>query len=402
MEVGSMGHVGEAGLKRWSRRSLLGAALVAGALAVGVSAAGAGSKRTSGLPAVIHIPVVMSLSGAAALPGTQLVEGMKFAVSQINSQKFLGKSKIVLDINDDQTDTNRAFRLVTDVVNSKPPAFLGPGVSALALTTAPIAVQGKISYIATEAVNSGLRPLVQRGGYIFRMTPPEFNYQEIMVKYLATHKIKDASILYVQEGAAQAEWAKSTLPPLFKKYKMKINDTIAFPQTQTDFTALATRLAQENPDAIGIASFSSQNPTLFNQIRQAGYKGQLFGEGSFGGNSLVGAGTSANGAIWASDYAPFMTAPTSVAFTKAWRKAHGNADPLNFNAEGFDGAWFLAHALKRANSVDPAVVNKALDALTQNRYYGAIGKITFKRTHDAFSEGVLLRWQDGKPTRAAG
>jgi branched-chain amino acid transport system substrate-binding protein len=210
------------------------------------------------------------------------------------------------------------------------------------------------------------------------------------------------SLLYVQEGAAQSEWATKTMPPLAKKYKMKIVDTIPFPTTQTDFTALATRLTQENPDAIGIASFSSQNPAIFTQLRQAGYKGQLFGEGSFGGNSLVGAGAAANGAIWASDFAPFMTSASSVAFIKAWHAAHGGADPLNFNAEGFDGAWFMAHALKKANSLDPAKVDKALEALTQNYYNGAIGKIIFKRTHDAFSPGVLNEWENGKPVRAAG
>ncbi|MES1246592.1 MAG: ABC transporter substrate-binding protein [Actinomycetota bacterium] len=371
--------------------------------AVAASAATAGTKTAqAGLPSTIHIPVVMSQSGAAALPGTQLINGMQFAASQINSTKFLGKSKIVLDLNDDQSDTNVAFRDVTSVVDSKPPAFMGPGVSALALTTAGIAEQAHIPYIATEAVSSGLRPYVQRGHYIYRLTPPEFNYQDITFKYLAAHNIKSISILYVQEGAAQTEWATKTVPPLAKKYKIKILDTIPFPQTQTDFNALATRLAQEKPDAIGIASFSSQNPAIITQIRQSGYKGQLFGEGSFGGNSLVGAGSAANGAIWASDYAPFMTYPSSVAFTNAWRKAHSGADPLNFNAEGFDGLWFLAHALKRANSVDPAKVDKALEALVQNYYNGAIGKITFKRTHDAFSPGVLNMWQDGKPVRAAG
>jgi branched-chain amino acid transport system substrate-binding protein len=377
---------------------------LAGLAALGASAAGASpSSRDAGLPSVIHIPVVMSMSGAAALPGTQLVAGMQFAVSQINAQHFLGKgTTMTLDLNDDQTDTNVAFRDVTSVVNSHPPAFLGPGVSALALTTAGIAEQGKIPYIATEAVSSGLRPYVQRGHYIYRMTPPEFNYQGITMSYLATHKIKSIALMYVQEGAAQTEWATKTIPPLAKKYKMKIVDTIPFPQTQTDFSALATRLTQDKPDAIGIASFSSQNPAIITQLRQAGFKGQLFGEGSFGGNSLVGAGAAANGAIWASDYAPFMTSPSSVAFTTAWRNAHSGADPLNFNAEGFDGAWFLAHALKKAASVDPVKVDKALEAMVQNYYNAAIGKVTFKRTHDAFSPGVLNEWENGKPVRAAG
>ena len=396
------------GMAAGSPRRLLASACAIATIAVAVgvgatTASSSSSSRSARLPKVVHIPVVMSQSGAAALPGSQLVAGMQFAVSQVNNRHFLGKNtRMVLDVHDDQTDTNRAFRLVTDVVNSKPAAFLGPGVSSLALTTAPIAQQGHVAYVATEAVNSGLNPLLQRGSYVYRMTPPENNYQGITVNYLGTKNVKSVSLLYVQEGAAQAEWAKKAMPPLLKRAKMTLKDTIAFPQTQTDFTALATRLVQENPDAIGIASFSSQNPALLTQIRQAGYKGIIFGEGSFGGNSLVGAGAAANGAVWASDFAPFMTAPSSVAFTKAWRKKHGGHDPLNFSAEGYDGAWFIAKALKRAQSVDPTRVNKALDALTQNPYYGAIGKVIFERTHDAFSQGVLNIWQNGKPTRAAG
>jgi branched-chain amino acid transport system substrate-binding protein len=385
---------------RWSLRRTLGLGVaIAAALAI-VVAGGAGAATKSKLPGVVHIPVVMSLTGAAGLPGSALAAGMQFAVTQLNQQKFLGKTKVVLDVNDDQTDVNRATQLVTSVVNSHPPGFLGPGVSALALTTAPIAENAKIPYIATEAVNSGLNPLLVRGDYIYRLTPPEYGYQTIVVNYLKKKGIKSAMLLYISQGAAQEQWAAATMPPLLKGAGINLTDTVPFSQTQTDFSALATRIAQENPDAVGIASFSSQNPTLFTQIRQAGYKGLLFGEGSLGGNSLVAAGDNANGAVWASDYAPFMKAKSTVAFTKAWEKANNGTAPVNFDAEGYDGAKFLIEAIKKANSIDPAKVDAALEALTKVPYYGAIGKVTFHGTHDAASQGVLNLWENGQPTNA--
>jgi branched-chain amino acid transport system substrate-binding protein len=275
-------------------------------------------------------------------------------------------------------------------------------VSALALTTAPIAEQAKIPTVLTEAVDSGLDPLLTSSSYIYRLTPPESNYQGIMVKYLTKHMIKSVALLYISDGAAQAEWATQTMPSLLGKANISIVDTESFPETQTDFSALATKLTQENPAGIGIASFSSQNPTLFTQLRQAGYKGLLFGEGSLGGGSLVGAGAYANGAVWASDYAPFMTNPSSVAFTKAWKKANKGVAPDNFQAEGYDGARFLVEALKLADSTNPAKVEIAMNKLTKSTYTGALGKITFDGSHDAHSPGVLNIWENGAPQNANG
>jgi branched-chain amino acid transport system substrate-binding protein len=373
---------------------LVALSAVAAVMCAGASSAIGSSSSTSALPARIEVPAVISLSGAAGLPGGQVADGMKFAAAEINRTKFLGRSKLILSLQDDQTNTERAHRLVTDAVNSKAPALLGPAVSSLALATAPVAQEGELAYIASQAQVSALKPLLQRGSWIFRLTSPQLNYQDVTVNYLKRKGIKSTTLLYVQEGAAQTEWATKVLPPLLRKAGIEIKDTIAFPQTQTDFSALATRLRQSDPDSIGMATFSSQNPAIFTQLRLGGYRGLLYGDNSFGGNSLQGAGAHANGAVWAADFAPFMTNPSSRKFTKAWRAAK-KTDPLNFNAEGYDAVWFLARALKSANTLNRAKVRDAMEAITKVGMTGAVGKIVFKRTHDAYVDGVLLQWVNG-------
>jgi branched-chain amino acid transport system substrate-binding protein len=376
-------------------RSVFPLALAALAALVAAAVVAAGSSaRSDALPSKVSIPVVISLSGAAGLPGGEIAEGMRFAAAEINRTKFMGKTKLDLQFQDDQTNSERAIRLVTDAAQGKAPAMLGPAVSSLALATAPIAQQAKLPYVASQAQTSGLKPMLQRGSYIFRLTSPQLNYQKITVDYLTRKAVKSTALLFVQDGAANAEWAQKIMPPLLSKAGINVTETIGFPSTQTDFSALATRLQQAAPDAVGVSTLSGQSSTLVSQLRLAGYKGLLYADNSFGGNSLQGAGALANGAIWAADYAPWLTAPTAVTFTKAWRKQF-KEDPLNFNAEGYDAVYFVARALLQAQTLERDKVRNAMQAVTRKGMAGAVGQINFLRTQDAYVTGTLLQWSNG-------
>lgn len=382
------------------RRLLLGGLIVVALAAT--AAADAGNPKQSNLPKVVSFPVVISLSGAAGLPGGQIADGMKFAAQQINKTHFLGHTNIDLQFQDDQTNADRAIRLVNDVVQSSASALLGPAVSSLALATAPIAQQAGLPYIASQAQSSGLKPLLQRKSFIFRLTSPQLNYQKVTVNYLVKHKVKSTALLYVQDGVANTEWATKIMPPILKKAGISVTDTIAFPSSQTDFSALATKLQQSNPNAVGVSTLSGQSSTLVSQLRLAGYKGLLYADNSFGGNSLQGAGALANGSVWAADYAPWLDAPSAVAFTKAWRAANNNADPVNFNAEGYDAVYFLARALLLGQSLDRAKLRDAMQAVTAKGMDGAVGHIVFEHTQDAYVPGTLLEWKDGAVVQATG
>jgi branched-chain amino acid transport system substrate-binding protein len=364
------------------------------ALLAMASVASGAKPSPSKLPSKVSIPVVISLSGAAGLPGGEIADGMKFAAAEINKTKFLGSTKLDLQFQDDQTNTDRAIRLVSDAVQSKAPAMLGPAVSSLALATAPIAQDGKLPYVASQAQSSGLKPMLQRGSFIFRLTSPQLNYQQITVDYLVKKAVKSTALLYVQDGAANTEWAQKIMPPLLSKAGISVTDTIGFPSSQTDFSALATRLQQAAPDAVGVSTLSGQSSTLVSQLRLAGYKGLLYADNSFGGNSLQGAGALANGSVWAADYAPWLTAPSAVKFTKAWRTQY-KEDPLNFNAEGYDAVYFLARALLLGQTTDREKLRNAMQAVTRKGMEGAVGQINFLRTQDAYVTGTLLQWVNG-------
>jgi branched-chain amino acid transport system substrate-binding protein len=401
--VARSGHHDRDGTRSRLRR-LSGGVLVTCAVVVAAcgsdSEGGATKSAGSALPSTVKVPVVISLSGGAGLPGGQLADGMRFAAEEINRTKFLGNTKLELAFQDDQTNAQRVVRLVNDAVRSDAPALLGPPVSAFGLSTAPIAQKGKLPYVASQSVTSGLDPLLEDGSYIFRLTAPQTYYQQPTVDYLASKGVKTVALLAISDGAANSEWAKETMPPLLEKAGMKVTDTITFPQAQTDFAALTTRLKQNAPDAVGMSTFQTQNSTIVAQLRQAGYKGVIFADTSFGGNSLAGAGKLADGSVWTADFAPFMTEPDSaVTFIKDWTAAK-HKDPLNFNAEGYDSVWFAARAIKAAGTADREKVRAAMEALTKKGFDGAVGRITFDG-HDARVAGILNLWSGGKATKAA-
>ena len=115
------------------------------------------------------------------------------------------------------------------------------------------------------------------------------------------------------------------------------------------------------------------------QLRQAGYDGPVLGNWGASAGNLKPAGADGAGMVWAADFHPEQDIASSQDFVKAY-KAEYNEDPLNYAAEAYDAAWFLARSIKEAGSADRA-------------HQGRHGPIAAKPFTGALGED--LTWKDG-------
>jgi ABC-type branched-subunit amino acid transport system substrate-binding protein len=111
-------------------------ALVVGALASAVPAAGAASSK---LPATITIGSPLDMSGVAAIAvvGQSEKAGIDLAVKEINDTKYLGKSKVAVDYTDTKADKNASVAAGLKYASSKPAAVIGWTLSANYLAAVP-------------------------------------------------------------------------------------------------------------------------------------------------------------------------------------------------------------------------------------------------------------------------
>ena len=74
----------------------------------------------------------------------------------------------------------------------------------------------------------------------------------------------------------------------------------------------------------------------------------------------------------------FWTTSSSQEFVTKYKEEFGE-DPLNYAAEAYDAAWFLARALKEAGSADRESIKDALATVAADSYDGALGEgVTFE------------------------
>src|SRR5206468_4327376 len=90
---------------------------------------------------------------------------------------------------------------------------------------------------------------------------------------------------------------------------------------------------------------------VISSLRNAGYKGLIFGGTSFGAASLKAAGQLAKGVVWTTDFDPRSTFPQTVKFVQSYTAKYGTP-PVNYSAEGYDAVYLLAMGLKNAGSTD--------------------------------------------------
>ena len=91
------------------------------------------------------------------------------------------------------------------------------------------------------------------------------------------------------------------------------------------------------------------------QLRQAGYTSDVLGNSGDSAGNLKPTGAAGAGMVWPVDFNYQMAALSSQKFAKAYSAEYG-AQPLNYAAEAYDAAWFLAKPIKQAGRTDRAAI----------------------------------------------
>jgi branched-chain amino acid transport system substrate-binding protein len=368
--------------------------VAAAALLVPLAACG-GTSSGGSSDGEITVGMVMDVTGVAAFAGAPAKEGAEFAIKQANESGELGDRKLKLEVSDAGSQTAQSASLTSKMATTDAVATIFGVVSSGALAAAPVAQQAKMPLVA---VQSGTAGVVEAGDYVFRTTAPSQTYAELQASYFQTQGYKNVAVVYNKEVPNGVDLNK-LYNKLADKYGYTIVDNEAVTNADTDFTAVASKVADSNPDAVVIAIQGPQGPGLVTSLRRAGYTGEIGGSAGTSGGALKPAGKAADGVIYPVDFSATSTAPSSAAFAKAFKDDTGKV-ATNFNAEGYDAARLIIEAIKTTSGKNPSRedVHAAMLKIVKQGFDGAVGPITFT-DRDARVAGVLVRWSsDGTET----
>jgi branched-chain amino acid transport system substrate-binding protein len=380
-------------VNRWrGGAALLSVGALLFAAACGSGNGGGGSGGGGKLPAQIKVVSVNELTGPAAFAGLSANKGYELAIEEINKQGYLGGStKLVLDKKDTGGNAQTAATQVSAAIADKSiNAIFGPVSSGPAVAVAPIADKAKMPIVFTQAGSEG----VVIGDYTFRATPPMSSYYPKIVDYLKEKNVKSLSVVYNAAFPTLKEIGEKVVPAIAQQNGITIKSSTGVQTTTQDFTAPMAKVVADKPDAVAVLLVGAANATGMKQLRQAGYTGPVIGNAGAGAGNLAPAGANGAGLTWPTDFHPEQKSKPTQNFVTAYKAKYGEA-PLNYAAESYDAAWWLARAIKKQGSAERRDIQKGLAAVAKDGFDGAMGKLTFEG-NDLRVLGALVQWDGTK------
>ena len=383
------------------RRNGLFLALVL--LVVGVFAiAGCGGSSTPAKPAEskdIKIGVVYELTGNTASFGTAANNGTKLAFKEINAAGgVLGKQITIVSADNKGEPSESANAMTKVITQDKVVAVVGFTTSSNGIAGSAVNEANKVPFVAAATTNPKVTVDEATGKakpYTFRVCFIDPFQGTVGANFvLKDLKLKKAVVLIDNSS----DYSKG-LSKFFKEAYTKGGGTIlgeeAYLQKDKDFKALLTKIKSLNPEVIYLPGYYEEAGMISKQARELGITVPIVGGDGWDSPKLVEIGTAAgmNNTYFTNHYSPEDSSAASKKFVDAYKKEYG-VMPDAMAVLGYDAAYVMADAIKRAGAAEPAKIQAALVATKD--FPAVTGATTLNENHDAVKSAVIIEMKDGK------
>ena len=346
----------------------------------------------------IKIGEIATVTGDFAAYGVAEVESVKMAVSDINATGGVLGKKLEVVMYDCRTRNedmvNAARRLVQQ---DKVVAVIGPSGSGLCIAASPVFNQGKVAHIGTLPTNPNVT-VDEKGKvkpYNFRICFLDPYQGKILAVFAAKDlKAKKAAILY----DVSSDYSHG-LREFFTKSFTAAGGTIGADEghrgEDVDFRAQLTKIKQSNPDVLVLPTMGKCTPLSVKQAREMGISVPIIGGDGYGDFMWEITGKEAmRNTFWVSHVA--KEDPALKDFFAKYKKQTATECQEFMNAVmAYDSVYWLADAIKRANSTDPVKVRDALEKTKNLQLMHT--KLTMDEFHNPKDkDGFILEAKDGK------
>lgn len=343
----------------------------------------------------IRVGEYASLTGKEASFGQSSHKGIVLAFEEINAAGGVLGQQIELIVEDNQTRPGESATAAKKLIaREKVIALLGEVASGRSLEAAPIAQAAKVPMIAPAATNP---KVTETGDYIFRVCFIDPFQGTVMAKFaLEDLKAKRVAILSSVSNAYSVGLAKF-FRETFSAGGGEIVAENNFSEGDKDFRAQLTAVKASGAEAVFVPSYYTEAALIVRQARDLGIDVPFFGGDGWEAPQLLQIGGEAlEGCYYSTHFSPENDDPAVRSFVEKFRARWDNETPDAFAALGYDAAYVLADAIKRAGTTDGAKLRDAL-AATKN-FEGVTGKTNIDANRDASKPAAILAIKGGKLT----
>lgn len=333
-------------------------------IAAAVAVAGLLASAPALAQEVVKIGYSGPLSGGAAQYGKNTLDGLKFAVDELNASGFEVAGKkvkfevVALDDKYNPAETGINFQRL--VQEHKTPAVMTPhSGGSFAIQTRNVAAKTLLlSYTSVPEITARGNPLTLR-------IPPEFtSYIPAFVKHAMTTFGKKVAIANADHDYAKA-WTKAFVPAWQAAGGEVVAENPMSYNRATDFYSGVSKALASKPDVLFIGGASEPTALVVKQARELGFKGGfiILDQAKMDQMKPILGGTYAmlEGAIGVLPLIDDAT-PGAKAFVGSWLKAYPGRDPASEMSLNYTAMLATAQAMKLAGTTsDAAAIRANLD-----------------------------------------
>lgn len=348
----------------------------------------------------IKIGHYASLTGKEATFGTQVENGIRLALEEINAAGGVLGRKLEVITEDTQSQTQPAVNSVEKLIGRDDVvALLGEVASGRTMAAAPIAEREKVPMLTPASTNEKVT-IAKDGGvlkYVYRICFIDPFQGDVMAKFAINNlKVKRVALLRDNAAAYSVGLAKN-FSDKFKALGGEIVVEQAYEGGQSDFKAQLTAIKATNPEAIFIPGYYTEASLIATQARELGITVPLLGGDGWDSPVLTQgeAGKALEGCFFSNHFSEQDTSAIVQTFVKTYR-AKFNEEAGAMAALGYDALKILAKVIADAGKSDRESITAGLATLKD--YQGVTGMITIDGMHNAVKPAVVLEIKGGRPT----
>ena len=351
---------------------------------------------SSGGSKVIKIGVFEPQSGDNGAGGKQEVLGIQYANSVKPTVTIGGEEyKIELDIQDNQSSTDKAVSAAQQLVADKVSVVLGSYGSGVSIAAGTYFANAKIPAIGCSCTNAAV---TAGNDYYFRICFLD-NFQSAVLSNFAKDKFAAKTAYCLGENGNEYDQG---LISYFTKVFEAAGGTVitdSFPTNNSDFTTYLNKAKSSGADVIFTPVSIAYATQIVGLAASMGLDIPLLGSDTLDSNVVLEAAQGSNVQLYVSTFYQEGGSPKFDDGIKAWLNEDSTAMTNNggndtiaaVTAMGYDAYYVALEALKAAGSTDKAAVKAALPDVT---YTGVSGSIAFDEQGDAIRDTAYIKTAD--------
>ena len=382
-------------MQRIQFRLLIAILLVSGI----TNAQGTIDDRVSAVESEVVVGAPLPLTGKLKDFGLIMQQSLNMAMQAINANGGINGRPLRVVYGDDRGETDQAQAVIEQLIKEAGAVMLVGGYqSDVTYALARLANQRNIPFLVSTAATD--RITEQRWRNIYRLNPPVSEYTSSLEDYLLK-ELHPKSMAVVYENSMFGTDAAARMMSFLHENGIEISDLIGYSAERVGpayFRSLLAPLTQEPPDIIHMISYLADGIELVKTIRSLQIPSQLTGAaaGFTHPKFLDQAGVSANDLLVATLWSGALPYPGAKAYYDAYLASYGTA-PNYHGAEAYSALLVVADALKRAESMEPEAIRKALDVTFMMTPFGPVKFYSyenFQRQNSVRTQ--VLKVKDGK------